>query len=172
MYTKELAIHYSKLKYPHNEHNDFYESKIQNHNDPLPHLIHADRLEELGAPNLAKHIRDYVDLFTKHGFSLPKPDGYSYISDSSFPSTILRNGPYTTPFELKYNKATDGTPIVSVTHFESPNNKHGEFEHVKDQRGIDYGKVFTGEDKDEEAKDHFETLQHELIHYIQPKENK
>lgn len=50
--------HYEKaLKYGRQEHDQFFKSKIVNLDDKLPHLVHADYLEENGMPLTAQIIR-------------------------------------------------------------------------------------------------------------------
>lgn len=57
MYNK----HYEKALQYHAEDDHMFVAKSQNVHEKLPHLVHADMLEEKGHEHLAKHIRDAAE---------------------------------------------------------------------------------------------------------------
>lgn len=70
MYNKEYT---KALKYAYQDHDNFLHSKLENIEDNLPHLVHADYLEERDKPATAQFIREVVqnrqhpdDQFNSH----------------------------------------------------------------------------------------------------------
>lgn len=78
-YERALKYHYSEKEH-YNKHDQFFVKKMENPNANLPHLVHADSLEEDGLENIAKHIRHATENTIEKG----SPASFTWREDNHF----------------------------------------------------------------------------------------
>lgn len=154
-------------------HEGFFNSKYENVHDMLPHLVHADHIEELGAENVAKHIRDAVEKEVTHKNSEDRYKDEQHIRHD-YHYLEYRDMPKITTFKVKHYTSDAGKDhYIALFHATPDLTKRNETEPLSEhnltdkQKYIIYYKFFKKDKK--AATEHYNTLKKELENYLNEK---